>query len=101
MSFKVTYLDFILLFAMILISSMFFIKTKSLKEQSDENASQADSLYVVTLKQEKELESLRVKYLKLYSQNDSIIDAAIRLTNVKVSPEDKKEAIEWLKEHQY
>jgi hypothetical protein len=86
---------------MLVFASLFFYETKKLKEISDDNASQADSLYMITIKQQAKIDRLKIDISKLSSKNDSIIDKAIELTRVKITVEDKKEAIEWLKQQQY
>ena len=101
MTFKFSYIDLILFVLMLVFASLFFYETKKLKEISDENASQADSLYMITIKQQAKIDRLKVDISKLSAKNDSIIDKAIELTKVKITVEDKKEAIEWLKQQQY
>ena len=101
MNFKISYIDLILFLLMLVFASLFFYETRRLKEISDENASQADSLYMITVRQQAKIERLKLECSKLTAKNDSIIDKAIELTKVKVTKEDKNEAIEWLKHQQY
>jgi hypothetical protein len=101
MNFKFSYIDLILFLLMLVFAGLFFYETKKLKEISDENASQADSLYMITVQQQAKIERLKLDCSKLAAKNDSIIDKAIELTKVKITKEDKNEAIEWLKHQQY